>query len=112
MALVLELPSTPWSTQSVVLDEVVYILEYQWSNREDTWYLSIYNSEELPLVQGIRLIPWTGLLSQHPQANLPSGDLVLYDVQSQPFQGSVYPTFENLQSRFQMNYFTKEELET
>lgn len=111
MALVIDLPQTPWSVQNVTLGDTTYIFEYEYSNRYDTWYLSIRSLDNTPLLTGVRLVPWAPILKNHPQETLPAGELVLFDQQSSVNFGSNYPTFDDLVTRYAMRYFTQEELE-
>lgn len=112
MSLALEAPNTVWSTQTVVLDGVSYIFEYQWSNRYDTWYLSIFDINENPLLTGVRLVPWVPIFRNHPQRSLPAGELVLFDQQSEPPFSDKYPNENDFGTRFVLYYFTQEELES
>lgn len=66
--------------QEVTLDDVSYILDFKWNGRAEQWSLSILQSDETPILEGLKLVLNYELLDQFsPRENVPPGDLFCID---------------------------------
>lgn len=72
---------TPFYTLRTRLDGREYILHFAWNQREERWYLTIADQEDVSLVAGLKLITNHPLLRFY-QANpeVPPGELVVHDL--------------------------------
>lgn len=63
----------------VTLTDVEYRLVVAYRERNDRWYLTIYNADNEALLSNKKLSVNTSLISRHQIAGLPPGDFVLWD---------------------------------
>lgn len=69
----------PFYTQVTVLESVSYTLAFNYNQREDTWALSISDSNGTLLLDGVKLVCNINLLSQYQYlGNLPPGILACF----------------------------------
>lgn len=66
--------------QSVVLGNIPYTLIHNWNIRDETWDLSVYTNDNIPLVVGKKLNVNTDVLSSVFTQNRPNGVLVVVPV--------------------------------
>jgi len=70
-------PGVPFYKQKTRLDGVDYILWFRYSQREDRWYLSIYDAGETPILLGLKLVlNWPLLQAYRYNPLLPPGEIV------------------------------------
>ena len=99
--------SVPLYTEQVRLDGQDYILYFDWSNREQRWYLSISDVDNASLVAGLKVMANTNLLVRHQSiAALPQGALMAMDLET----GGVPPAFADFGSRVRLFYYTLAEM--
>ncbi len=87
---------------TIPLDGTVYILRFDYNTVEDYWYLSILDADEVYLISSIKLVPNYSLLDDYVVANMPTGNLYLYDPEDDT--GATQPTYENIYDRFILIY--------
>lgn len=93
----------------IALDGQLYRLSFNWSTREDAWYLSIYLTDGVLLLGGIKLVPQYRLLQQyHAITGLPPGDIFVADIQDNIVSAII--TYANLGERFKVVYLTEAEI--
>lgn len=83
-------PTSPWWRQPIRLAGADYVLEFQFNERADTWYMDVLDQVETPIVHGIALVTARDLLAAHRTKVFNSGLLFVYDstgAQSQPSFG-------------------------
>ncbi len=99
-------PSEPLYQERVRLEDRDYIFRFDWSNREQRFYVSLFDQDEQPLLRGLKIVANWDLLSLH-HANLavPPGQLIPMDLE----QGGVPPTFDDFGTRVRLFYYTEEE---
>lgn len=51
--------------QFVSILEATYLFRFRFNTREETWWLSILDSERTPIVQGIKIVPGINLLEAY-----------------------------------------------
>lgn len=57
-----------------------YFIRFFWDARDGYWYISLFDQDEQPIAQGIKLVPNVRLLRRFLDVRLPPGGLVLVDV--------------------------------
>ena len=102
-----EIPTTSASLsyrQTTDLSGRTYVLDFEWSERSESWYLDVSlreEGEDTPVLQGVRLsLEWL-LLSSDASENRPPGELVLL---GEP------PTKTNLGTGARLYYYEPGEL--
>jgi hypothetical protein len=70
---------TPWYDMSIQLDGASYYLEFMWNPREQQWYLSISDANEVLLLSERRISLGLPLLARFRIAGLPLGEIVAID---------------------------------
>ena len=88
-------------TQSANLDGRSYTFTFDWSERADTWSLSIRDASGAAVILGARLVPFTDLLRTVASDNRPPGSLVLFSEEA--------PTIETI-GLASLIYLTEDEL--
>lgn len=97
----------PLYTERVALDGVEYIFRFDWNNREQRWYMGIKDTDEAPLVSGVKLVSETPLtFTQKYVAGLPQGEFLLLDFET----GGVPPGFSDIGQRVELWYYSEGEL--
>lgn len=93
----------------IELNKEIWHLRFSWNAREEAWYMDIQTQDQVNIVTGIKLVINYPLLGQYIAYDLPVGDFILWDLEQSPSTGGV--TFNNLGRRYQLIFFTDEELE-
>lgn len=65
--------------QVTILDGKEYVLKFDWSRREQEWYLSIFDQDENPIALSIKVVVNLPLLYRETNTSLPPGLLVAID---------------------------------
>jgi hypothetical protein len=63
----------------VELDGREYVLRFDWSARDESWYLSIYDQDEEPLALSLRMLTGHPILKGQTDPRLPPGQLFVVD---------------------------------
>jgi hypothetical protein len=70
----------PFQKQNVNLDGVEFILSLAYNQREERWYLSIADDEDVPIISGLKLqANWRLLYRHRYNTKLPAGELMATD---------------------------------
>lgn len=97
-------PGVPFYTQKTRLDGVDYVLTFRYSQREDRWYLSLADNEEVPILSGLKLVAnWPLLYSYHYDTRVPPGELFASDLSGDETPPGLNELGEGL--RVQLIYF-------
>lgn len=64
--------------QESTLDGQTFVLTFDWSAREDRWYLQVADTNGTTLISGIKLVPRISLLRNLSNDTRPAGELRLY----------------------------------
>jgi len=67
----------PLRTQETQLDGQTFALTFDWSGREDRWYLQVSDTSGNVLVAGVKLVPKISLLRSLTSDIRPAGELRL-----------------------------------
>lgn len=105
MALQIRTPENSWSSQQVTLDNKNYILDLFWNTRNDSWVISIYDIDEEPILEGIRLTENVSVTSKYIDSRLPEGNI--YCARLNP--KAKFITRDNLGKDFILVYLSSEE---
>ncbi len=97
-------PGVPFYTQKTRLDGVDYILGFRYSQREDRWYLNISDSEEIPILTGLKLVAnWPLLQAYHYDPRVPPGEIMAISLENDDTPPGLNELGEKL--RVQLTYF-------
>jgi len=99
----------PLYTQRVRLDGSDYVLKLDWSLREERFYLSIFDLDNVAIKVGIKVTANWPLLRRHQTAKLPPGELYAFDLSDE--EAPAPPTLEDFGTRVEFYYYTQEEVE-
>ena len=92
--------------QSVPLESVTYIFAFKYNVRTAVWYISLYDSNNNPLVINLKILPLLPLFSRHRTPAMFHGDIVGVNLNDQ----YTPPTRDNLGTDFNLYYFTNQEI--
>lgn len=100
--------------ETVTLDEVSFDFVFRWNNRDDCWYLSIFDptvaeavdGSRIPIIGSIPVLVGWALLAQYRMRERPLGDLVAFDTSGQELD----PGRRDLGSRVLLIYYTAAEI--
>ncbi len=99
-------PGEPLYRERVRLEDRDYVFRFDWSNREQRFYMSIKDQDEELLLLGIKIVANWGLLAQHHfNLALPPGELIAIDAET----GGEPPTFNDFGTRVRLFYFASDE---
>ncbi len=95
----------------IELNGTIFHLRFHWNARENNWYMDIQDQDEINILMGIKLVVNYFLLAQYrAYINLPEGDFIFWDLNQIPEDGGV--TFDNFGDRYQLIFFTDDEIES
>ena len=90
----------------IELEGATYTFSFDWNDRDEGWYLSVFNAAKNPLIQGRRIVIQYPLLDPHRDSQLPPGVLLADDTSGQ----NIEPGFEDLGGRVKLLYFSSAEI--
>lgn len=67
-------------TQSTPLDGKDYVFRFQYNTRSDAWFMSIYDNDEVPILEGQKIVTNRDLLRGVVDARRPPGKLVCLEI--------------------------------
>jgi hypothetical protein len=100
-------PETTAYEQFVDFEGRTYLLKFDYGQRDDAWYLSIYDQDEDPIVCGKRVSIGVSLLRGEVDSRLPRGILMAVDTTEQHGEAGL----EDLGARVKLTYCEVETLE-
>lgn len=106
MALEIPLFDNPYYTINIKVDGVVLFLTFKWSTREQSWYFSVFDGDNNPLMIGIKLMPFADLTLKHPNTKMPPGVLYCVSITSDLSP----PGRFDLSERIKLYYLTASDL--
>ena len=89
------------------LNNEVFRLLFDWNARAECWYMDIRNQDDENILTNIKLVPDYVLIRQYSNDDLPKGDFYVAD---QEDSDEKIITFDNFGIRFNLLFFTEEEL--
>ena len=105
MPLQIRTPVNSWSTQQVTLDNKNYTIELFWNSRNDSWVMSLYDIDENPIIEGVRLSENVSVTAKYTDTRLPEGNI--YCARLNP--KAKFITRDNLGKDFLLVYLSSEE---
>lgn len=66
----------PFYTMTSTLEGTDFVLEFRYSQREETWYFSVSLTDGTSLVSGVKVVCNRPLLARFADNRLPKGELV------------------------------------
>jgi len=69
----------PAYTETLILDEQSFLLQFVWNTRLEAWQLSILDVEENPILMGLKLVLNWAHFPQYRALNIPPGELFVID---------------------------------
>ena len=87
------------------LDGTKYGLEFKWNEREESWYMSILDSEGTAILSGRKVVVNWPLFSRFAVAGLPPGNIIALDTAGT----ETNPGLTDLGDRVQIYYFDSDE---
>lgn len=95
-----------WWKQQTALDGVLYLFEFQWTQRDGAWVMHLSDVTGSPIAVGIKLLPLFDLLRTVIDTRRPVGRLQLWDLAGTQQN----PTFSTLGTQYQLRYYDAAEL--
>lgn len=93
---------TPLYTERVTLNGREFLLRFDFTAKEDRWYLSIFDAAGVAVRRGIKIIPQWDMLRLCADERQPRGVVFFADLRG---SGSAAPAFADLGRRVALFYF-------
>lgn len=90
----------------VDLDDVTFTFSFEWNDRDQGWYMSVFTVEGTPLLQGRRVVLNYGLCTIYKNSGLPAGLIMAVDSSGTDSE----PGFGDLGERVKLVYLTADEV--
>lgn len=94
--------------QKVLLGSSLYILQAAWNIRDESWNVSLYTNENLPLFEGKRVNISIDLLAQVTDINKPAGYLMVVPIAKE--KGVEVITRDNMGTEVELIYIGNDEI--
>ena len=103
-------PDTPDFRQVASLDGAAYVLDVSFSDRTNSWYVSVLqqreDSEPTPIAEGVRLAVNYPVLAGIVFDGRPQGELIPIDLTNR----GIDPSYEDLGTRVRLYYYDASEM--
>ncbi|RNC77337.1 hypothetical protein DA717_10820 [Piscirickettsiaceae bacterium NZ-RLO2] len=66
----------PLYTQTTSLEGTAYIFTVRWNTREETWRISIADTDGNAILSGLKLLPYSPLVQRYKLTNFITGELI------------------------------------
>ncbi|ODN41182.1 phage baseplate plug family protein [Piscirickettsia litoralis] len=96
----------PNYTQTTSLEGTAYKFDVRWNTRDETWRISIADTDGNAILSGLKLLPYSPLIQRYKLTNFISGELVGINTANQYEP----PTRNNLGTDFKLFYLTQDEI--
>ena len=94
---------------TTILEQVTYQMRFNWIEKEDAWYLDLYDRGGEPLVLGHKLLYGNIVLTKYnANTEVPQGELMLLSGTSGDL---LRPTFDSVSTGDILYYISSDELE-
>lgn len=107
----------PLYSQTTTLDGVDYVLRFLWNQREGSWFFSLLDADEDPIVEGLKVVVNLPLLRLVTDERKPPGVLLAVDTTAPEVDRAagekvlaLDPGLEDLGERVLLLYFSEAEL--
>lgn len=107
MIIEITLNSQPSEIFTIELDQVVYRVRLSWVDKEDAWYLDLYDRFGQALFLGHKVLYGASILAKyHAIPGVPQGEFLLLDGTAQRLR----PTYESISDTDRFFYFDESEV--
>lgn len=96
-------------TVQATLDGVLYSLVFQWNERQNSWFMSVYDSTFATNLIGDRKCVVNTLIDPNFTGRQPGGLFLWIDTGNPP-DSAVDPGYDDLGNRVKLQYFSVDEL--
>ncbi len=100
-------PSLPNQRFGTTLDDVQYLFDVRWNERDAAWYFDLLAEDETPIRHGIKIVLGAALGGRVAAAAFPRGVLMAADTTG----AGVEPGLDDLGTRVVVYFFTLAELD-
>ncbi|MCP4570118.1 MAG: hypothetical protein GY841_21260 [FCB group bacterium] len=97
-------------TQSVSLDNVTFILDFQWSDRAGFWYMDLLDANEDLIKAGIKIVVNQQLIWRISDARRPAGEIVAIDTRETDVIPAQDPGLGDLGTNIELIYMDSDEI--
>ena len=97
----------PLYTQRVRLEGKDYVFKLDWSNREERFYLSIFDADNVLIKAGLKIVSNWFILEHHRTAALPPGELFAFDLTD--LESPPPPELADFGTRVRLFYYATDE---
>lgn len=97
---------TPFFSETVTLTGTEYVLDFQYNQREDRWYLSLYDTNGNAIYLGRKIVPSVPLFRKCASGSKPLGDLIAQTLTA----NDAPPNIDELGERVQLVYYEPGEI--
>lgn len=109
----------PFYSQTTTLDGQDYVFRFLWNQREGTWFFSLLDADEDPIVEGLKVVVNLPLLRLVTDERKPPGVLLAVDTTAPEVDRTagekvlaLDPGLEELGERVLLLYFSEAEIES
>lgn len=107
MSVIIPFKDHPSFTQNIVLDNIVLNFKFVWNGRDNSWYMSIFDSVNDPILQGIKIVNGWELIKRYTDIRLPQGILLVVSLKDdEEVIGR-----DSMLDDYNLIYFTEEEVD-
>ncbi|ODN41076.1 phage baseplate plug family protein [Piscirickettsia litoralis] len=96
----------PNYTQTTSLEGTAYQFDVRWNTRDETWRISIADTDGNPILSGLKLLPYSPLIQRYKIEGFIEGELMGINTTNE-FEP---PNRKNLGSDFKLFYLSKDEI--
>lgn len=102
--LLIPVPEGAYTTQRIALDGRVYTMRLAWNAYAESWFLSLADDQDEPIVTGLRVVTnWPLLRFYRYDERVPPGEIVAMDLTG----NDAPPGYDELGKRVTLNYFAQ-----
>ena len=89
---------------TTVLGAQVFTFEFQFNEREDSWYFNLYDNSNELVCAGVKVVINYPVLATVSKVNRPVGDIVFIDMRTSSVQSNPFPGLDDLGTVVVMGY--------
>lgn len=93
--------------EQIQLSGTLFYLKFTWNALNEFWLMDIYNSNELPLILGVKIVPEYPLIYQFVVDGKPIGEIVCHNVVNAPSEIGRF----DMNQKFALVYYEPGELQ-
>lgn len=99
-------PSVAHYRFTITIEDIVYICDVRWNDREGVWYMDLYSEDEDPIRHGMALVLGAvpGRTCQDPR--FPPGAFIVSDLENSGTDAA----FDDMGERVVVYYYTAQEI--